>query len=221
MNNYLLGKEYYEERTVAIVDNDALSLRMLVDLLHEFFPRVEVLWSITSGGDAVLRMRESHRPPDLLILDMSLEGIQGPGICRHIRRMNGTTWILGVTAFNPDMYREELQRAGAQGIVTKLYDMQIVQASARLLNGIWMQGFYSPQQSHDVIVHNDGGNALSVREEEILEYVISYSSKTSEVAQGCGITQSAVRKIFQSICKKLGVADIGHAMLLWVKANRL
>ncbi|KAB7791481.1 response regulator [Bifidobacterium leontopitheci] len=221
MNDVLLADEYYTGLTVAIVDNAKMSLRLLIGLMREYFPHMGVLWSTMSGSEAVLRFRDGRAIPDLLLLDMSLEGIQGPQVCRYIRQVNDTTRILGITSFKLDIYWTEMQRAGAQGLETKNDDLQLVKAVARIIHGVWMEGFDSPQRAHDNVIRQKDEMALSLREQEVLEYVIAHGSATSKVAQGCGVSQSAVRKMFQSICRKLHVADIGHAMLQWTQAHRL
>lgn len=50
---------------------------------------------------------------------MSLEGMQGPEVCRRMRLMDWSTPILGMTSFSLNRYRVPLTAAGAQGLVEK------------------------------------------------------------------------------------------------------
>ena len=80
---------YCADARVAIVDNDERALESVVSLFADRLPQIDVIWSTTEGLRAIKSCKEHELKPDLLLLDMSSEGIQGPSVCRGIRRFDG------------------------------------------------------------------------------------------------------------------------------------
>ena len=80
---------YCVDARVAIVDNDERALESVVSLFADRLTQIDVIWSTTDGLRAITTDKEHELKPDLLLLDMSSEGIQGPSVCRGIRRFDG------------------------------------------------------------------------------------------------------------------------------------
>lgn len=92
---------------IALVDNDPRALESLSYLIEAKVPTAYVVWTATSGNEAIERCQETGNNLSLLILDMSMEGLQGPATCRRIRLVDRHLPILGVTSFSIRSYREE------------------------------------------------------------------------------------------------------------------
>jgi len=60
-----------------------------------------------------------HRVPDVLILDLALNGISGVDVCRQIRRHDSSIGIIGVSSYSLNEYQQQLAAAGAQGLFSK------------------------------------------------------------------------------------------------------
>lgn len=99
---------------IALVDNDPRALESLSYLIEAKVPTAYVVWTATSGNEAIERCQETGNNLSLLILDMSMEGLQGPATCRRIRLVDRHLPILGVTSFSIRSYRDKLMEAGAQ-----------------------------------------------------------------------------------------------------------
>lgn len=77
---------------VALVDNDPRALESLSLLIEAKVPTAYVVWTATSGDEAIERCQRNDDNLNLLVLDMSMEGLQGQpsaigsvswtGICR-------------------------------------------------------------------------------------------------------------------------------------------
>lgn len=104
---------------VALVDNDPRALESLSLLIEAKVPTAYVVWTTTSGDEAIERCQRNDDNLNLLILDMSMEGLQGPAICHRIRLMDRHLPILGITSFSINSYRSRLMEAGAQGLIGK------------------------------------------------------------------------------------------------------
>lgn len=129
---------------IALVDNDPRALESLSYLIEAKVPTAYVVWTATSGNEAIERCQETGNNLSLLILDMSMEGLQGPATCRRIRLVDRHLPILGVTSFSIRSYRDKLMEAGAQGLISKEDSDQLAQAIERLCGGSVMEGFESP-----------------------------------------------------------------------------
>ena len=120
---------------IALVDNDPRALESLSYLIEDKVPTAYVVWTATSGNEAIERCQETGNNLSLLILDMSMEGLQGPATCRRIRLVDRHLPILGVTSFSIRSYRDKLMEAGAQGLISKEDSNQLAQAIERLCGG--------------------------------------------------------------------------------------
>ena len=157
---------------IALVDNDPRALESLSYLIEDKVPTAYVVWTATSGNEAIERCQETGNNLSLLILDMSMEGLQGPATCRRIRLVDRHLPILGVTSFSIRSYRDKLMEAGAQGLISKEDSNQLAQAIERLCGGSVMEGFESPALANLRISREDetspqhrarGANHLPVR----------------------------------------------------------
>ena len=97
---------------VALVDNDPRALESLSLLIEAKVPTAYVVWTATSGDEAIERCQRNDDNLNLLVLDMSMEGLQGPAICHRIRLMDRHPPILGITSFSINSYRSRLMEAG-------------------------------------------------------------------------------------------------------------
>ncbi|WP_164514639.1 response regulator [Bifidobacterium goeldii] len=97
-----------------MVDNDQLTLTMLTLLVHRDLPEVDVTWACRRGRDAVARCLSADSRPDVLLVDMSLEGLSGVEVCRQVRAATADVALIGVTSFSLEYYAADALAAGAQ-----------------------------------------------------------------------------------------------------------
>lgn len=120
------GIRVVREITVGIVDNDRFVLPSLKTSIEELSDDMQVIWTTSDGGQAVSNCLTASTRPKVLLADMSMEGVSGISVCRRIRTRIGKVGILAMTAYSIDKYAEKASLAGAQGIVGKSDDQQIV-----------------------------------------------------------------------------------------------
>lgn len=96
---------------IALVDNDPRALDSLSAVIACKVPTAYVVWTATSGDEAIERCQDANSNISLLILDMSMEGLQGPATCRRLRLMGKHMPILGATSFSIKSYRDKLVEA--------------------------------------------------------------------------------------------------------------
>ena len=204
---------------VALVDNDPRALESLSLLIEAKVPTAYVVWTATSGDEAIERCQRNDDNLNLLVLDMSMEGLQGPAICHRIRLMDRHLPILGITSFSINSYRSRLMEAGAQGLIGKEDSDQLAKAIERLCGGNVMEGFEPPALANVRIRREEETSPrLTVREEQIIS-LCADGMLDREIAEQLDISESTVRKHMQGILKKLNCKTARQAVALWVRSH--
>lgn len=100
------------------LDNDPWSARAIAQWIGSRFRNFQVLWCSSSSAQALHRCLYDTVTPDVLIVDMALDGISGSAVCARIRRRSDIG-IIGITAYDPSRYITEMKNAGAQALLSK------------------------------------------------------------------------------------------------------
>jgi CheY-like chemotaxis protein len=99
---------------ILIVDDSKLSRSFVKQILrdegHAFFE--------ASDGDEALELFSKERP-DLVLLDLTMPGMNGLDVLMRIKDFNSGAQIIIATADVQDMTRKEAIRLGAVGYITK------------------------------------------------------------------------------------------------------
>lgn len=102
--------------SILIVEDHEIVRRALRDLLQVRFSEYPVIE--TASGEEVLAL-SLPEPPCLVIMDISLPGINGIETTRRLRASFPTTPILIFTIHEDSIYRREAKAAGACAYVPK------------------------------------------------------------------------------------------------------
>ncbi|MCI1219269.1 MAG: response regulator [Bifidobacterium sp.] len=81
-------------------------------------PWYKVIWQ-TVHADAATEHCLSPGAPDILLTDVSMEGVSGLQVTRDIRIVNGAIVILCMTSYTLETYAYGAAKAGAQGVCPK------------------------------------------------------------------------------------------------------
>ncbi|QFZ74947.1 response regulator [Streptomyces fagopyri] len=91
-------------------------------------------YAVTAVADGVEALAQAHRtPPDILLLDVMMPGIDGLQVCRVLRAEGDRTPILMLTALVETADRIAGLDAGADDYVVKPFDVEEVFARLRAL----------------------------------------------------------------------------------------
>jgi serine phosphatase RsbU (regulator of sigma subunit) len=104
---------------IVVIEDDPAILRGLADSLRA--ASYDVL-TAANGEDGYGLVRE--RQPDLVILDLTLPGLNGYEVCRQIRRHGLATPVLMLTAQSLEDNRIQGFEAGADDYVTKPFSLK-------------------------------------------------------------------------------------------------
>lgn len=111
-------------------DNIAMALDFLITREGYVHDR------IASGTEALPRIRATH--PDLVLLDVMLPGVSGYEVCQSVRLdpSLAEVKILMMTARGSALERQKSQALGADGFITKPFELQELRSRMRgLLQG--------------------------------------------------------------------------------------
>ncbi|KAB7790984.1 DNA-binding response regulator [Bifidobacterium leontopitheci] len=228
---------YDSERfSLAIVDNDQLTLKMLMLLIHRELPLVEIPWACRRGRDAIDRCLSAGSRPDVLLVDMSLEGLSGVEVCRQVRAATADVVLIGVTSFSLEHYAADALAAGAQCVMDKAQVPDICDAAVALVNGRTPRTRYVSElaavQSHALLAKHDETDAddgsatrpaiaavavasLTDREREVMR-LCAQGRSSREIGELLGVGESSVKTYVMRAARKLGARNRTQAVAEWL-----
>jgi CheY-like chemotaxis protein len=119
-------------RKVLLVDDDEGMIRFL----HTRFFRLGIhVESASNGFEAGVKVKECM--PDLVILDLFMDGMDGFEVCRFLKRKKDLSAlkIIAMTGFDAPEVKERILGAGADAYVSKSEDMRVLMEKALELLG--------------------------------------------------------------------------------------
>src|SRR6476620_9617371 len=106
-----------EKKLRILLAEDHQTVREGVKLLVNAQPDMEVVGEADDGEAAI---KEAERlKPDILIMDISMPGLNGLRATKRLRAMNSNVKILTLSRHTDDGYLQQLLAAGANGYVLK------------------------------------------------------------------------------------------------------
>ncbi len=204
-------------RLMLVDDHDIVrtGLRTFLQSLEGFDVVAE-----TGSGNEALRIAQEHRP-DLIIMDITMPGIDGFAATRLIKASLPECKVLALTVHTDKQYFFEMLGAGADGYVTKqVAAEELVGAIHAVAAGnvylqpalaSWLLEDYRRLLAREapVVMHiedsasdEDKFNKLSKRELQVIECV-AQGMTSSEIGTALGISPKTVARHRERIMDKL------------------
>jgi DNA-binding NarL/FixJ family response regulator len=168
--------------------------------------------------------------PDLAIVDISLEGMNGIELTKHLQTQYPDLPVLIVSMHDESLYGERALRAGARGyIMKKEARTKIVEAIRRILGGSF---YLSEEMSTKILLQYQGRRfdeerssieRLSDRELEVFE-LLGRGYATREIAEALLISPKTVESHKNRIKVKLAVetaAQLVQHAVQWVQTQHI
>lgn len=116
------------KQTVLVIDDEPLNIKVLSQALSPWY-RVK---AATSGADGI-RVAASDDPPDLILLDIAMPGMDGYEVCDQLKSNHATKQIpvIFITARNSTEDEAAGLERGAVDYITKPFSLPIVMARIR------------------------------------------------------------------------------------------
>ncbi|MCC5932936.1 MAG: response regulator transcription factor [Candidatus Cyclonatronum sp.] len=124
------------KRNIVLVDDHPLIRKGIALTLSES-DRYSVIAQLSSAEEALARL--PGLDADGAIIDISLTGMNGIELVKHIRTTNSKLKILMVSRHDEDIYAERALRAGANGYIMKHVASEML---AEALEKIFKDGIY-------------------------------------------------------------------------------
>lgn len=130
---YPLATTIFTARKILIVDDDHRMQRLLGKMLSKNQHHIETASNGYETGTKILTFK-----PDLVVLDLSIPGMDGFEVCQRIKESEETSHIkiLVVTSHDTEENQTRTMAAGADGYMAKPMDMEkLLNNVERLLGG--------------------------------------------------------------------------------------
>ncbi len=173
--------------------------------------------------EAMRKMEASH--PDVVIIDISLEGESGIELIEHIRARWPSVKMLVSSAHDERVFAGRVLRAGAMGYLSKREALtKIVEALRQVLRG---EVYLSPQMATVLLQRVAAGKsldldpveALSNRELQVFE-MIGQGLTTQEIARKLQVSPKTVESHREGVKMKLNLrnsAQLTRRAFQWVQ----
>ncbi len=205
-----------KKQRILIVEDHTLLRAGLKALLTQD-PDIEIVGEADNGRDAVQLI--ATLTPNLVLMDLSMPGMNGIEAIRDIKRRSPETRVLVLTIHKTEEYILESLRAGADGYILKDATHDELRVAIRsVLNG---KTYLSPDVSGKVIngylgTGNSTGGASSAwdslthREREVLK-LVAEGHPNKFIADYYCLSVKTVEKHRSNLMKKL---DLHNAAML-------
>ncbi len=192
---------------IVVIDDDRLVALSLKTIL-ESTGQINVLEVGSSGAEAIELFRR-HRP-DVILMDIRMEGMSGIDAGRAILKEFPDTKILYLTTFSDDEYILNALSIGAKGYILK-QDFEVIAPSLEaVMRGQSVFGdkvigklpdLMKPKESFDFAAHG-----ITDKEREIIELVAEGLSN-KEIAAKLFLGEGTVRNYISTLLEKLSLRD--------------
>lgn len=186
-------------------------------------PGIEVVGAVEDGREAVLAVQRLQ--PDVLVMDLSMPGLNGVDATRHVRRDAPGTQVLILSMHGGEEHVRPAIRAGAAGYLLKGSGLSdLVSAIRAVSRG---EGFLSPTVAkillRDAQVDDRGSppsGPLTPREREVLQ-LVGEGRTSPEIARTIGLSVKTVEGCRSRIMAKLDIHDVAGLVRYAVRVGLL
>ena len=188
-----------------------MGLRAALEVEDDF----TVVAEAANGQDAIDRAR-AHRP-DIVLMDVRMDGIDGIEACREIRSELPATRVLMLTSFAEEETVVAALLAGAAGYVLKnvprvrlLEALRAVARGESLLDSKVTKGVVEKLTAPPQKEKRDDAGLLTERELEVLA-LIADGATNKEIAAKLVVSENTARNHVSHILSKLGFSRRSEA----------
>lgn len=217
-----LQNTFAMKKITIIITDDHTLIRQTWRLVLNADSRFEVVAEAGSGEDAVELAKQMR--PDVILMDISLPGMNGIEATQLVRKSSPSTKVLGVSVYTQPAYVTRMLKQGAMGYITKNSSCEEMY---RAILEVHNSRRYICEETKNILSDQmisgsekrSGFDALSRREIEIIGF-IRKGLFSKEIAEQLMVSVKTVEVHRHNILKKLNVKNTA-AMLNYINSNQL
>ncbi len=202
---------------VLVVDDDRVVGISLKTIL-EAEPDITVPALGRDGSEAITLYKEHH--PDILLMDIRMEGMNGLDAASAILAEEPTAKILFLTTFSDDEYIVRALRLGAKGYLLKQDFESIVPALHAVYGGPNVFGSEVVKKIPNILStpKEPDVSELPLNEKEIeIMKLVAEGLNNKEIAQTLFLSEGTVRNYLSSTLEKLELRDRTQLAIYYYK----
>ena len=204
-----------------IVCDDQAIIRDGLEMLLKLEKDIEVLGQAQDGAEAVEMVKKA--PPDLVLMDLKMPGLNGIEATRQIRANFPLVKVLVLTTYDDDEWVFDAIRAGASGYLLKDTPREeVIKAIKGTAAG---KSFIDPVVAGKLLQQVAGKQVqpatlltdkLTEREVDVLR-LIARGFTNADIAARLHLSEGTVRNHVSAIFAKLEVADRTQAAVIAIQ----
>ena len=201
---------------VVLVDDHPL-VRAGIRALVEAAGDIEVVAEAADGQAAVDSVTGLREPPDVVLMDLSMPGVDGVTATRRLSDAGAGGAVVVLTSFADLARVAEALEAGAVGYLLK--DSEPADLLAGIRAAAAGHAPLDPRVARALLPTRAPapGADLSDREREVLA-LVAHGLANKQIATRLGITERTVKVHLGSVFRRIGVADRTSAAL-WAREH--
>lgn len=191
---------------------------MVVEGIHSLLlNEQEIEWLGHAGNaDSCISFLKQQQP-DVILMDINMPGMSGIDLCKIVREMYPSVYIIGLSTFNQQSFIQKMIDNGASGYVLKNANKEeLMEAVSAVAAG----KTYFSDEAASVLKHNDLSNApvITRREKEVLD-LIADGMTNNEIAKQLFISVSTVDTHRKNLLAKFESKNIASLIKIAVQLN--
>jgi DNA-binding NarL/FixJ family response regulator len=198
---------------LVLADDHAIVRRGLTQIFS-LLPDVEVIAEAANGSE-VLEILHKHEHIDLILLDLTMDGISGADLIARIKAHRPTLPVLVLSMHNEPQVATRMLRSGANGYITKDCDPEILLAAMRKVagGGKYIAPDLAEKMVFQVTVPDDRSlhSLLSDRERDVLR-LLTQGKVVKEIAEQLAISNKTVSTYKIRLMEKLNISTMADLM---------
>jgi len=198
---------------VVVVDDHKMIAKAIMDMVNGF-SHCQVLYTVHDGTALLQQFSEAKNIPDLVLLDISMAGMDGFETMERLHRDHPEVRVLCLSMRNEETVFLRMVELGVHGFVPKIAGGDELE---RAIRSVMEKGFYFTPDMAEALFHaqhaSSGAPAgLSDREKELLTYVGTEMTYV-QIADKMCLSPKTIDGYRSSLFEKLNVTSrIGLAM---------
>ncbi|HTK08958.1 MAG TPA: response regulator transcription factor [Ktedonobacteraceae bacterium] len=200
-------------RLMIVDDHEVVRLGMRAAI--ELEPDIQIIGEASNGAEAVAKM--SVLDPQVILMDVRMEGMSGIEACREIKSSHPQATILMITSYSDEDAVMASHLAGASGYLLKnVSRAELLKAIRQVASG---HSLLAGDASRLVIKRMSAlstggagmpGAELTEREREVLA-LVARGQTNKQIAETLYVSEKTARNHVSNILEKLGLARRSEA----------